>query len=90
VPVLPPTSVPRVLSVILFSCQLGCWIPALFRARVVTLTLSEHSKQFYDLVVGSFGAHDSDLEPILLSTLEKCMDEKLNALKELRARIKWE
>jgi hypothetical protein len=59
-----------------------------FSSNKVILNLSPEGKKMYDVIVGSFGVHDSDLEPVFIKALEDFMEKRIELLSKLKDNIK--
>ena len=59
-----------------------------FSNTIIRLSVSERIKKLYDLVISNFGASDKDLEPYLVESLDKFLDDKTEHIKELKKKLK--
>jgi hypothetical protein len=56
-------------------------------SSTVTIQVSEDTRRLYDLVVANTGASDQDIEVHLRGALLKALDDKINAMQELKRRV---
>lgn len=71
-----------------FSALIRDLLDDRFSSNKVILNLSEEGKKLYDVIVGSFGAHDVDLEPFFLKALDEFIGQRIETLSKLRGKIK--
>ncbi len=58
-----------------------------FSDHVIHLTVGEKTHQLYVKVVSNTGATDADIEPLLIESLKKLLDQRLEKIKQLKSEI---
>jgi hypothetical protein len=55
--------------------------------HVITLGVSKKTYDFYAKIVANTGAEDKDIEPLLLDSLRKLLDQRIEKIKKLQSEI---
>ena len=58
-----------------------------FSEHKITLSVSEETRQLYDLIVSNTGSTDEDVEKYLKSTLKLLLDDRIKAMQSLQKDI---
>jgi hypothetical protein len=53
----------------------------------ITLSVTEETKQLYDLIVSNTGSTDEDVEKYLKSTLKLLLKDRIKQMQELESRV---
>ena len=59
-----------------------------FSDHVIKVSVSPETYRLYNQVISNTGATDKDVDPLLVETLGKLLDVRLNKIKDLKSKLK--